>query len=498
MGLIDAILTRRHRVQLLICAGLGAIAALGQAPFGLWPATVTALALVFGLIRSVPDWRRAMVLCWAAGTGYFMLALFWIVEPFMVDVARHGWMAPFALFGLSFGLGIFWAFVGGITHRLAQQAIVFISVFVLMEALRTYALTGFPWAQIGHAFIDTGWLYWASVGGSLGLTALVALAAVGLWFLVEMSWMRACLALALPVALLAQAKIDPPALAPDAPIIRLVQPNAPQHQKWDPTMIPVFFDRQLEFTSAVAQGQQPDLIVWPETSIPVVLERAQASLSVIAAEAGGVPLVAGIQRLSDDRFYNSLILLDETGAVASVYDKHHLVPFGEYMPFRDTLERFGITGLAANSGGGYTPGPGPKVIDMGAVGTALPLICYEGVFPHNVGGYEERPDFLLLITNDAWFGEALGPYQHLAQARLRSAEQGLPMVRAANTGVSAMIDATGRITHSLPLGEAGWIDAPLPPVLPITVYARIGDFPVIFVGLVLIGVATMRVLRVRG
>ena len=172
--------------------------------------------------------------------------------------------------------------------------------------------------------------------------------------------------------------------------------------------------------------------------------------------------------------------------MTALYDKHHLVPFGEYMPFGDFFGRFGIDGLAANEGFGYSAGPGPVVLDMGRLGTALPLICYEGVFPQDVGGYETRPDFLLLITNDAWFGQIAGPYQHLAQARLRSAEQGLPMVRVANTGVSAMIDAAGQITAQIPLNEAGWRDAPLPPPLAPTVYARTGDAPMIAFGALLL------------
>jgi apolipoprotein N-acyltransferase len=498
MGRIDAILARPVRVQILIATLIGAFAALGQVPFGLWPATVVSLAALFGLIRRAPGWRRATMLSWAAGTGYFILALFWIVEPFMVDAARHGWMAPFALFFLSLGLAIFWALVGAVTSRFKGQAAAFIAAFVLVEAIRTYALTGFPWAQLGHVLIDTSWLHIASYTGSLGLTALVVIGGTATWHILEKSSVWGAAFILLPAGLfgLGWGMTPSGSAAPDAPVVRLIQPNAPQHQKWDPEMIPVFFDRQIEFTSAPPTAETPDLIVWPETSVPVILERADAAIAAMADAAVGVPIVAGIQRLSDDRFYNSLIRIDETGAVASVYDKHHLVPFGEYMPFNAFFAHLGISGLADLGGGGYTPGPGPQVIDMAELGTALPLICYEGVFPHNVGSYDERPSFLLMITNDAWFGEASGPYQHLAQARLRSAEQGLPMIRVANTGVSAMIDATGHVTHSLPLGEAGWVDAPLPPALPKTLYARMGDLPIIVFFVVLQIVAARRAGRV--
>ncbi|WP_373051397.1 apolipoprotein N-acyltransferase, partial [Thalassovita aquimarina] len=257
-----------------------------------------------------------------------------------------------------------------------------------------------------------------------------------------------------------------------APVVRLVQPNAPQHQKWDPEFIPTFFRRTVEATAA---APRPDLIVWPETSVPVYLEYADETLAVIAGAAKGVPVILGAQRAEGQRIYNAAAVLDSSGAVTQVYDKHHLVPFGEYMPFGDLLAGFGIHGLAANEGAGFSAGPGPRLFDLGALGTALPLICYEAVFPQDVAGAPERPGFLLQITNDAWFGRFSGPYQHLAQARLRAIEQGLPMARVANTGVSAVIDARGRVTGSLPLGQAGWIDLPLPAPAAPTIYARIGD-----------------------
>ena len=221
------------------------------------------------------------------------------------------------------------------------------------------------------------------------------------------------------------------------------------------------------------------MIVWPETAVPVMLNNAAPTLEVISAAAGGVPVVVGLQRYDGRRLYNSLALIEAGGTVAAVYDKHHLVPFGEYVPYGDWLGQIGIHGLAANEGQGYSSGPGAQVIDIGGLGAALPLICYEGVFAQDVLSAPRRADFMLLITNDAWFGQVSGPYQHLAQARLRSAEQGLPMIRVANTGVSAMIDATGRITARIPMGQAGWRDAALPPPLPPTFYARTGDLGVI-------------------
>jgi apolipoprotein N-acyltransferase len=192
-------------------------------------------------------------------------------------------------------------------------------------------------------------------------------------------------------------------------------------------------------------------------------------------------VVLGIRRFEGRRIFNSLAVIEPGGVVREVYDKHHLVPFGEFMPFGDFLATIGIYGLASNEGQGYSAGPGARLIDLGPLGRALPLICYEGVFARDLRAAPGRANVIVLITNDAWFGRISGPYQHLAQARLRSAEMGLPMIRVANTGVSAMIDATGRITEAIALGEAGWRDAALPPPLPETLYARLGDGPMLLI-----------------
>jgi apolipoprotein N-acyltransferase len=322
------------------------------------------------------------------------------------------------------------------------------------------------------------------------LTALVLLAAVALWM--ALTGARAGFAALGAMALLwpLGAMLTPDTGAgPEAAIVRLIQPNAPQHEKWDPEKIQGFFDRQLAF-SAAGEGR-PDLIVWPETAVPVMLENAARTLEVISDAAGGVPVVVGLQRREELRLFNTLALVEAGGSVAAVYDKHHLVPFGEYMPYGDVLAQWGIHGMASKDGQGFSSGPGAQVIEMGALGRALPLICYEGVFAQDLRAAPGRADFILLITNDAWFGKFSGPYQHLAQARLRSVEFGLPMIRVANTGVSAMIDAAGRVTESLPLGEAGWRDAALPPPLPPTVYARLGDAPMLAIFLVLLGLSRL-------
>lgn len=497
--LADRITATRPVYRLALAAGIGAMAALGQAPWDLWPLTVLGLAMLYGLLRRTDGWFQATVLGLVAGTGHFVLALSWIFEPFLVDAARHGWMAPFAVLGLSMFMGSYWAFAFGLARKVGG-ALAFVGAFVIGEALRGYLFTGFPWAQVGHAFVDTGLLYWASWIGALGLCALAVGAGVALWNIAVGQRPLGALALAGFAALYAGGPLLTPdaGAGPDAPTVRLVQPNAAQHEKWEQENLQMFYDRQRQFTAAEGEDGRPDLVVWPETAIPTYYHQSEDLLAGIAASAQGVPVVLGLRRLDGQRFYNSLVYMDGQGAVTGLYDKHHLVPFGEFMPLGSLMARFGIHGLAAEEGGGYSAGPGPQMIDMGALGSAVPLICYEGVFARNVLNAPERPSVILMITNDAWFGEVSGPYQHLAQARLRSAEQGIPMIRVANTGVSAMIDGTGRITAHIPLGEAGWLDAALPPTLEPTPYARTGDLPMlIFAALLLIASLIYNASRAR-
>lgn len=480
------IVTARRLVIVPVAFAVGALAALGQAPVEAWYVSVLAFALIFGLLRQVRSTTRAALLGWSVGAGYFALALNWIVEPFFVDAARYGWMAPFAITFMAAGLALFWALAFAVARRAGGSALAFVSALTLAEALRGWIFTGFPWAQPGHIWIGTPVMPLAAYIGALGLCVITFAVAALIWRALS-SWLSAGAALAAGVALLAiDIVIEPrPAGIPaEAPVVRLVQPNAAQREKWDPAMIPVFFRRQIEFTRA---APPVDLVVWSETAIPVLLNNAEPTLREISGAAGGAPVILGAQRMDGLRFYNSLALLGPQGQIESLYDKHHLVPFGEYFPYGSVFERFGLRGLAAQEGHGYSAGPGPQVIEVDGLGTALPLICYEGVFPRDVAGAPERPDFILLITNDAWFGKFSGPYQHFAQARLRSVEQGLPMIRVANTGISAMIDARGHVTASLPLGQVGYIDAPLPSALPPTLYARTGDLPILMVLLAVLG-----------
>ena len=476
-----------------LAALAGLITSLGLAPFGLWPIALVALACIYLMMLSAQSRRSAAVIGWAAGTGYFALALVWIVEPFMVDPWRHAWMAPFALFFMSAGLALFWGAAAGFAHGRGRLA--FIGALTLAELARAYLLTGFPWAMLGYLWSESPMALYAAIIGPHGLTILALITAVSL----ATRPARLPLTGYLPIIAVLAALACVPLIrqdtsAPsDAPLVRLIQPNAPQHQKWDPAFVPIFFERQLAFTRAPSlTGPRPDLIIWPETAVPWTLGRAETALNMISDAAGDVPLVVGIQRFDGPRLFNSLALLGPTGQVATVYDKHHLVPFGEYIPYGNWLARFGIRGFAAQEGDGYSAGADPKPIDIEGVGSFTPLICYEAIFPAYSAAFNQTATHLLQITNDAWFGEVSGPQQHLSQTRMRAIEQGIPLIRAANTGISAVIDAQGRVLASIPLGAAGFIDVPLPERLPPTLYSQTGDWSALVLILLLLAASWQR------
>ncbi len=353
--------------RLALHLALGLVAGLGQAPWDLPLLTLLALVAVMALARGAQGTRVAMRDGFGFGLGYFGLALHWIVSPFLVDVARHGWMAPFALVFMASGAAVFWAAAFGLARRGRLGTAGLVATLSGVEALRSLIFTGFPWALLGHTLIATPYAQLAAWVGPHGLPwAMVGAAGViqwagarpGLW-----AGLRPALiaVLVLLAALWFALDPGPSGPAPEAtPLVRLVQPNAAQSQKWDPEMMGVFYNRLLGMT---ATGPVPDLVVWPETAVPWLLEQAQGTLDDIARAARGAPVVLGIQRRDGARYYNSLVVTLGDGEVAALYDKAHLVPFGEYIPYGEWLGRFGIEGLAASAGGGFSAGPGPAVID---------------------------------------------------------------------------------------------------------------------------------------
>lgn len=450
----------------------GASIALAQAPLLAW-------YLAFpGLIWAI--WRMARPATvgggwwagWFVGAGYFGAYLNWIVHPFFVDPWVHGWMAPFAFVLMAFGLGLFWA-AAALARRFPKPLVALVALLAGAELLRGHIFTGFPWAQVGHLWLGSPLELAAAYVGATGLTVLT-LTAAALPVLSRVWGSLGAASLLATGLVVAQLHSEGPEGQARAITLRLVQPAAEQSLKWDPDQARILFDRQLDLTRA---GTPADLTIWPETAIPYLFEYSPEVPGIITAASGGHPVAVGVQRVEGQQGWNALRVVQGAGAVVANYDKHHLVPFGEYMPAGDLLWNwFGIGAFAAQVGNGYSAGPGPVVLDLGPrLGRVLPLICYEAVFP-GIPSAVPRPDWMLQITNDAWFGPHTGPFQHFQQSRLRAIEMGLPLVRVGNTGVTAVIDARGRVVAALPFGAPGALDvAALPGALPATLYARQGD-----------------------
>lgn len=468
---------RRAGVALLA----GAALTLAQPPFSLWPALIVGWPLLLWLIDGAETPRRAALVGWLAGLGFFLTGLYWIGEAFLVEASKVWWYAPvmpFAVFALSALLAAFWAGAFWAARRLRAQgwrrAVALALAITVAEVARGSVLTGFPWAAQAHAWVETPVMQVAALVGAYALSALTVLAAA----LAGAGGWRAPLAAALGLALgwgwgaarLAQAPLDA-----DGPVIRLVQPNVGQRDKWADENARPIFEGLLALTAAPAAAP-PALVVWPEVAVTFLFDESpQAQAMAAAALPPGAALAVGAVRRADNgRLHNSLLFQGPGAAPLGAYDKRHLAPFGEYVPYASILGALGV-GTLGDGLSGFAPGETSGPFALPGLPPVAPLICYEIVFPGEVAAAARGADWMLQVTNDAWFGDSGGPRQHLAQARVRAIEQGLPVARAANTGVSAMIDPYGRIRASLALGGRGALDSPLPAPAPRTAFSRIGD-----------------------
>lgn len=472
---------------------LGLLSSLALPPAFAFPVLWATLPLLVWILDGAKRKRQAFFVGWFFAFGLYAASLYWISNALLVFSDRLLWMVPFAALGLPAGLAVFGG-LAGLLARLAApgpaRAVAFAAAWVLCEWLRGHVLTGFPWNLLGHAWTGTDAMSQAGAWtGVYGLSALAVASAV-LPALSAAAGVRkpsvrrrmaaVALAAALPAAIAASGAFRlsrAPAIGiADTPGIglRLVQANIPQQQKWKRDLRGPNFYRHLE----LSEKDRPDWIthlIWPETAAAFFLEEDGPARDVAAAVIpDGGHLITGAPRRQQDPFtlHNSVVVLDQRGAVAATYDKAHLVPFGEYMPFRSVI---GIDKIAAGSVD-YSPGPGLRTLDLPGLPSFSPLVCYEAIFPGAVvSGTEPRPDWLLNLTNDAWYGKTAGPHQHLTMARLRAVEEGLPLVRVTNTGITAAFDAYGRETGRIPLEQPGVLDIRLPRPLPPTLYTRLGD-----------------------
>jgi apolipoprotein N-acyltransferase len=473
----------------------GGLTAVALPPLHLWPALL-GFALLLHLLRQAPGRRAAFALGWWFGFGYFLVGLYWVAIAFFSDAERFGALAVPAVVLLCAGMALYPGLATWLAmlHRWRSPtaaALALAIAWIAMEALRERLFGGFPWNLIGYAWSGSDAI--SQVGALTGIYGLSLLAVVlgalpaGLlepggrarWWPVAAGAAGLALVWAGGMARLAGAVVEE---VPDVRL-RLVQGNVPQEDKWRPEMRSHWFDHHLRLSGDDAAGITH--VVWPESASPYPLDQVEEARALIAqvVPPGGLLLTGGERfDFSQDppKAWNSLLVVDDAGALRAHYDKHDLVPFGEFMPLRDLLGRIGLSQLA-RGGLDFQAGPGRTTIALPGLPPFSPLICYETIFAGRVFAPEARPDWLLNVTNDGWFGHSSGPYQHLAMARMRAIEEGLPMVRSANTGISAVVDPWGRVPARLGLGETGVLDAALPRPLAGTVFGRARHWPVLLV-----------------
>lgn len=477
-------LGRWHRLGLALIAG--AVMTGGHPPIGVPWSFFIAMPVLVWLIQVAPSARAAAWTGWAAGVGYFITGMHWVGNAFLVDPDKFLLLMPLGVIGLPSGLAIFWALAFWAAKRLWAPgwwgALVLATMLSVVELARGYVLTGLPWALPAYIWLDTPLMQAASWAGPFGLTFFtLLLTSVPLVALSRRQYVPMIGAIgALATLWIAGAARVPDtvAIADDAPLLRLIQPNAPQHLKWKPGYREDFYHRLLDATAEPLRtgGDKPDLILWPEVSVHFIPGDNPQEVERISDAAGGVPVILGAFHREDNNgqsvVTNAMQTVMPDGTLGPMYHKHHLVPFGEYMPLVWILGELGLPDFS--EGIGLSSGNGPQTLKLPGLPSFSPNICYESIFPYEVVG-SERPEWIAQITNDAWFGSFAGPQQHLAQARFRAVEQGLPVVRATNTGISAVIDPFGRETARIEMHKYAWIDTELPLAAAPTLYSKVGD-----------------------
>jgi len=501
----------------------GALSALAMAPFNAWPVLFLTFPVAIWLIdgAGAGRWRgvpaAAMSGFWF-GLGYFVVGLYWIGSAFLVDAPTFAWLMPFAVLGLPAYLALFTAAGFALARLLwtrdASRLLALALSLTITEWLRGHLLSGFPWNSFGYALSEPLALaQTASLIGLWGMTFLSVAIFASPAVLIDGSsrgrkpWLApvAALVLLAVMAVFGTVRLSQQPTMLTKVKLRVMQPNLQQDVKFNYAAKAEVMQKYLALSDRASGPQSTgvrdaQILIWPESAFPFFLTReADAMAQIAELLPKGTVLITGAVRAPElppgariTRAYNSIYVIDHDGSVLSVYDKLHLVPFGEYLPFQDWMEKLGFVQLTRVQGG-FIPGTRRRAMDIPDAPRALPLICYEMIFPGDITARDERPGWIINLTNDGWFGYSTGPYQHLQQAQMRAIEEGLPVVRAANTGISAVVDPSGRIVARLGLGIEGVLDANLPAALPPTIYARLRDIP----AAVIVAAALLLVFRRR-
>ena len=496
---MSAILLRRPRLAAVLA---GLVSATGFAPLSWWPVTLAALAVLLHLIANAPTWKRAALLGWLFGVGHFTFGNGWIATAFTYQAEMPAWLGWIAVFALALYLAVYPMLAAVAAWALARRSpaaliLAFAALWTITEWLRSWVFTGFVWNPLGMIALGP----WSRPGlallapwlGTYALSALAVLLA-GCWWLAicEVKTARRIALAVVPFLALLLPQLYTPAAQPGKLPYTLVQPNIPQDELTDTTKYESQFRRTAGLSLARHPGQRR-LVLWPESGIPDYLRPGYPALFYedtfkddpgLARErigrvigpgslllTGAVDLVmSGRRVIAAD---NAVTALDGEGRIRSGYIKAHLVPYGEYLPMRGLLEPLGLSRLVAGSLD-FRSGPGPRTLELQPWGKIGVQVCYEIIFSGQVVERGNRPDFLFNPSNDGWFGR-FGPPQHLAQARLRAIEEGLPILRATTTGISAAIDANGVVRQTVPQHRAARMDGFVPLAHPPTLFARTGN-----------------------
>jgi apolipoprotein N-acyltransferase len=486
----------------------GAVSALAMAPFNAWPVLFLTMPVAVWLIDGAGAGRAGGILAaalsgWWFGFGYFTAGLYWVGYAFLVDAQTFAWLLPFAVMGLPAFLAIFMAIGFGLARAIwtndASRILALASALTVSEWLRGHILTGFPWNTLGYALTEPlAFAQSASLIGLWGLTFIAVIVFASPAALIDERsnsrgrWMPLMLSALLLVAMGiygAWRLQSNPTLFVENVKLRLMQPNLQQDVKFNYAAKQEVMNKYISLSDRATGPQSTGvrdatILIWPESAFPFFLAREADVMAQIASLLpDGTTLITGAIRPPDQppdlkitRAYNSVYAVGHDGTILSVYDKLHLVPGGEYLPFQSAMEKLGFVQLTKVVGG-FIPGTIRRTMPLPNAPRVLPLICYEAIFPGDIVPGNDRPGWIVNLTNDGWFGISTGPYQHLQQTRVRAIEEGLPIVRAANTGISAVIDPVGRIVARLDLGVEGVLDSGLPAASDLTPYVRFRDIP---------------------
>lgn len=470
---------------------LGMLVTLALPPVFFIPAAIAGFTGHIWQLESCPNRKTSLWLGWWFGWGHFTSGLYWISLALLADAENFAWMIPFAVFGIPAVLAFYTAIISLLTFSVPkrgyQRVILFATFWTIIEVLRGILFTGFPWNLTGYIWtFSDNMLQLASVTGIWGLSFFTVLA-FAMPSCAKKSSLKPTIISFLLLAIIwagGYYRLQNAEKGHTNVMVRVVQANISQHQKWDESLRNHILQKYIDMTHSDG-FKNISHVVWPESAIPFLISEDSGIIPILknAIPKNGTLITGSMHAdISEYGFvnemWNSMHIINSDGQIVGIYNKHHLVPFGEYVPFRSILPIEKITA----GYGDFSRGTGPRTISINNLPDFSPLICYEAIFPEGVADKQNRPELMINVTNDAWYGKSSGPYQHFNMVRVRSVEQGAPLIRSANTGISAIIDAYGRVVKKTHLGKTEIIDEYIPnSIKEDTIYEKHGYYAILLI-----------------